>query len=268
MRAKKILNLDLLTHIKDNLYSNLSSRKFDDHWDNNEVVISPLKLDTSAYFLDPIINKLKSGPFKILDIGCGDGVHLNYFSKHIDINNHTIVAIDISLNVLKRIAQVYESITFLHADANDLPIREATFDIVYSYGVLAYTNSLQKGIEEAVRVLKSGGFIGLYVLTQENGLLKRLFSFTRNVTKSLPLFFQHRIADCIVPFLSILPTSSNLSLKNATWRQCREIVLVNIAPQKLVIPTREELLKLCKNLDLEIIDILSENPTIIWLSKK
>ncbi len=47
--------------------------------------------------------------------------------------------------------------SLLRADAENLPLRENAFDVVFSYGVLHHTPDTRKAFQEAHRVLKSGG---------------------------------------------------------------------------------------------------------------
>jgi SAM-dependent methyltransferase len=46
---------------------------------------------------------------------------------------------------------------FVNSDAENLPFRDATFDVVYSHGVLHHTPDTPRAIREAHRVLKPGG---------------------------------------------------------------------------------------------------------------
>jgi ubiquinone/menaquinone biosynthesis C-methylase UbiE len=46
------------------------------------------------------------------------------------------------------------------ADMEFLPFKDHTFDIVYGFGILHHLNDIQKGVSEATRILKSGGYIG------------------------------------------------------------------------------------------------------------
>jgi len=51
----------------------------------------------------------------------------------------------------------------LIADAENLPFADASFDLVYSWGVLHHTPNTARAIGEAVRVLRAGGRIRLTV---------------------------------------------------------------------------------------------------------
>ncbi len=46
------------------------------------------------------------------------------------------------------------------ADMESLPFRNQTFDIVYGFGILHHLSDIKKGLSEATRVLKKGGYIG------------------------------------------------------------------------------------------------------------
>jgi SAM-dependent methyltransferase len=46
------------------------------------------------------------------------------------------------------------------ADMEFLPFKDRTFDTVYGFGILHHLGNIMKGVSEATRVLKEGGYIG------------------------------------------------------------------------------------------------------------
>jgi ubiquinone/menaquinone biosynthesis C-methylase UbiE len=85
-----------------------------------------------------------------LNCGCGEGSQKNIFGPSIGM--------DISFeNVRSLITSGGQGVV---ADMEFLPFKDNTFDIVYGFGILHHLNDIKRGILEAVRVLKSGGYIG------------------------------------------------------------------------------------------------------------
>jgi ubiquinone/menaquinone biosynthesis C-methylase UbiE len=78
--------------------------------------------------------------------------------------------------IQKRFALYGLSGDFRVADAEKLPFADATFDAVYSFGVLHHTPDTAGSIEEVRRVLKPGGkaYIMLYNTRSLNWLAHRL----------------------------------------------------------------------------------------------
>jgi SAM-dependent methyltransferase len=101
------------------------------------------------------INRLKSlFPVKeanlSLNCGCGKGGQKNLLGPSIGI--------DISFeNVRSLIKAGGQGVV---ADVEFIPFRDRTFDIVYGFGILHHLSDIKKGVLEATRVLKKGGYIG------------------------------------------------------------------------------------------------------------
>ena len=72
------------------------------------------------------------------------------------------------------------------------------------------------------------------------------------------------IANFIVPLLMILPTRSKVSLFNATWKQCYEVVMVNINPEKFISFERTEARQWYAENDIKIIAEDEDNPITVW----
>jgi ubiquinone/menaquinone biosynthesis C-methylase UbiE len=96
----------------------------------------------------------------VLEIGPGAGGHSALFARHgakvvaIDI---TQVRADATAAKFKLLGVDAEGCRAMQGDAENLPFPDASVDIVYSNGVLHHTDSTEKAMEEAFRVLKPGG---------------------------------------------------------------------------------------------------------------
>lgn len=217
---------------------------FDQHWDKNySKEIPPTKKVEARQFLRPLFDYEKShSRVFVLDAGCGDGVHLEVIAKSgIVPEGSLLVGLDISMSVLRIIRQRQQGKwAFVQGDVGKMPFRDGRFDIVFSFGVLAYADSPFLSFSELCRVTRTGGCIGIWVYPKTSGVGGALFSLVRRACQATGPIGCRLIGDCIVPFLGFLPTRSKISLANASWRQCREVVLVNIVPNQLYFPDLSE----------------------------
>lgn len=101
---------------------------------------------------------------RILDIGCGVGITPCYLVKKYGCK---VVGIDILGSMIDRSYErarrqgVEKSIEFRVADIQDLPFGDAEFDVVMGESILAFVQDKQKGVNEAVRVLRTSGYFGI-----------------------------------------------------------------------------------------------------------
>ncbi|MDC1098484.1 methyltransferase domain-containing protein [Candidatus Pelagibacter ubique] len=248
-------NQSHIYYIYDNIFSFFHKKSFDKHWsENSNSDLPKSKLNVAKNFLTPLIKKHSPKKKKtILDVGCGDGVHAtvlaNKKNSHLKIN---YIGLDISKVALGLTAKRMNKGWYLHASATSLPLNKESIDILISYGVIAYTQNPKKTLREFYRVLKKGGKLGIWVYLQPKGFKGVIFNFIRKITLFCGDWVSYRIADCIVPFLFILPVDSKINLMNASWRQCREIVLVNIQPKDLIFPSENQLIDWIKKANFKI----------------
>ncbi len=239
---------------------------FEHHW--TQFKASPLadsKLAEARRFLAPVLKDADGTvhPLRLLDAGCGDGVHVAALAE--SEREFSLAAVDISFEALQAArGQGRSGWRFLHADIASLPFNAESFDAVFSYGVIAYTPDPSRSIRELVRVTRPGGLVGIWVYPARSDFLGRCFGLTRSVVTRLPPFLQRRVADLFVPILGLMPTASGLSLGNGTWRQCREVILVNLAPPELRFFTENELKREMEIAGLEICQRDAEAPITLW----
>ena len=211
---------------------------FSGHWRGNiDEGLPREKLAEAARFLSPITLTFKRGGLRVLDVGCGNGVHyevLKQFAK----NSYT--GVDIDQHIIGEMQTLHSKRDFSVASAEDLLFSKETFDVVFAYGVIGYCDDPKKAFSEMVRVCKKDGYVGVWLYPRREDIAGLVFTSVRTVFKLLPFALQRLVANLVVPVLGMLPTSSGLSLSNATWRQCHEVVMVNLAPPQLVFYTNSE----------------------------
>lgn len=89
----------------------------------------------------------------VLEIGCGTGLIL----RHVHKVANFAVGIDISEGMLG-LAQK-RGLNAVRASATALPFEDERFDVVYSFKVLSHVPDLDRALQEAERVTKTGGHL-------------------------------------------------------------------------------------------------------------
>jgi glycosyltransferase involved in cell wall biosynthesis/ubiquinone/menaquinone biosynthesis C-methylase UbiE len=94
---------------------------------------------------------------EVLEIGGGLGTDLSQFARH----GACVTDLDLSAGHLALAQQNFAlrglQGRFVHQDAEELPFPDASFDLVYSNGVLHHTPNTRRVVGEIYRVLKPGG---------------------------------------------------------------------------------------------------------------
>lgn len=123
----------------------------------------------------------------VLDAGCGMGRHARQIAPHA----RAVVAVDFSAAIEQaaRNTAPQANVTCMQADLTRLPLRDETFDYVYSLGVLHHIADTEGTLAGLVRKVKPGGRIRIYLYWKREGfvgLLLSLATAARLVTTRLP----------------------------------------------------------------------------------
>ena len=244
----------------------VNAKYFGEHWNERKnLQYAKTKLTKASEFIQPIGQITEDT--SILDAGCGDGIHASVLNKLYG-ESLSYWGIDISLAALLTAKERNDIGAFVNSDIEFLPFESEAFDITISYGVLAYTRSPKCSFDELCRVTKTGGLVGVWFYPKPVGLSWQLLKVVRYIVGVMPELVVNFLANFIVPFLVVLPTSSKVNLFNATWAQCKEIVLVNIAPKNLWYPEKSEILGFFKESNFDIVDLNDAHNITIWGIKK
>ena len=137
-------------------------------------------------FLKGIVHKLMEFPFrnsrveKILEVGAGRGIHLNYVNGEFDKYFMTDIVIDKDL----KFKDSPEKLFIMEQDAQNLNFENDIFDRVIATCLIAHLDDPISALGEWRRVTKDKGDITIYIPC-EPGLLLRLFRFVFIFPKSL-----------------------------------------------------------------------------------
>jgi len=113
-----------------------------------------------AEAIDPLLEEvnLNAGE-RVLDVGTGPGL---VAARAVE-RGASVVGVDISDAMLDEARQLLPGIDFHQGSAENLPFEDEQFDVVVGNFVLHHLNEPGKALEEAYRVLRVGGRIGLTV---------------------------------------------------------------------------------------------------------
>ena len=119
--------------------------------------------------------------FKMLDVGCGHGVHSLYLKK----KGFKIYGIDTSLtalNLAKKRLGVKKNGILKKCSFEKIDFPDEYFDGIISIGVLYYGSysQLKNGVEEIYRLLKPNSLARIYLKTKRDHLFKNVQDLKKN----------------------------------------------------------------------------------------
>jgi SAM-dependent methyltransferase len=113
----------------------------------------------------------------VLEVGCGMGC----MAMNWALNGAAITAVDLNPVAIAQTRQrfaVHQLAGTIHeADAEALPFPDASFDFVYSWGVLHHTPLTADALREIHRVLKPGGGLGVMLYHRKSLLYRYTVAF-------------------------------------------------------------------------------------------
>jgi len=131
-----------------------------------------------------ILSKYLSKGSTVLDLGCGNGLHLMSVADKI---SHGI-GVDFSQRFIDhansiKFSKKLENLNFITSSFDDICIESSSVDLIYSFSALYYVlENIEKVFEELVRVLKIGG-IAILDLGNANSLNKIVSDNTPGIAK-------------------------------------------------------------------------------------
>lgn len=91
----------------------------------------------------------------MLDLGCGTGYFLNLLSERYPSSH--VMGLDLSEGMLQQVKQQHQKNKLILGDAEQLPIREHSVDVVFSNLTLQWCHDFSRVLVEVYRILKPQG---------------------------------------------------------------------------------------------------------------
>src|SRR5439155_5440122 len=99
----------------------------------------------------------------VLEVGCGSGIAAQMLAEA----GAKLTAVDLTPWAVETTRSRLEAFgldaTVQEADGELLPFAEASFDLVFSWGVIHHSSNMDRALSELVRVCRSGGRLVLMV---------------------------------------------------------------------------------------------------------
>jgi ubiquinone/menaquinone biosynthesis C-methylase UbiE len=153
-----------------------------------------------------------------LDVGCG----LGRLSEICLGKANYVFGLDMSAAVTEaaRLIRCHRFIP-VQASADQMPLKDQSFDFVYCWGVLHHTQNPQKTLSELWRVLKPGGTLAIWVYARNSWYLKRslLAKYFSNFTESEML----SVADTLTTLSHTVQLTSKTYLQMLTSDLCYSV---------------------------------------------
>lgn len=147
---------------------------------------------------------------RVLDFGCGPGSFVAIASKYCD----EIIGVDISTRFTSLCEKTIQKLNLKNAKAlqifqGNLPFQNHSFDVVIMVDVLHHLDNISKDLEEALRVLKSGGQVLIFEPNKLNPLIAVMHALDRNEWGLLKLGTPRIYKKILTPYLEINEISFN-----------------------------------------------------------
>jgi len=150
--------------------------------DRRKYLFQKYKHQVESNFLKKAIKSLKKNNIKILDVGCGTGRMLpEIFSVKKNIKYYGIDTSKEMIRYLKRKARkldVEKNVEIKIGDAENIPFKDKSFDIVFSYHLLWHLpkKEQEKIIKEMLRICKNKGII-IFDMLNKNFVWEKMKKF-------------------------------------------------------------------------------------------
>lgn len=173
----------------------------------------------------------------VLDAGAGHGRYLAAFAE---LGAAAVVGLDIGRGLELGRASDPPQVLRVRGDVRHPPLVPASFDLVFSDGVVHHTPDPEGAVRALAKLVAPGGYLYLWVYPRGGWPWETTHRLARAVTSRLPSPVLAALCHGLVPLLGLVPTYSQTRLGRASWSQCAQVVWDWLSPPYQSHHTREE----------------------------
>ena len=234
---------------------------FDYYWEKFGGKFSSKRIEFAKEILD---QEIEIKPSKVVDLGCGDGLYLNLISDY--FNPELLVGLDISKNALIKANKNCPNAILFQSNSENLFFKKNFFDLVLSIGVLNYLDKPLESVIDMLSIVKPGGNLVIWIYPGNLYTSSKKLKFLRKILQLVPKPATKLIYAVIVLMLPLLPTSTGISLRNSSWKECMESVVVSILPKQDYLSIISIVTKI-ETQDIFKVDFFDIQKGLLWIKK-
>ncbi len=193
-------------------------------WGHSERIYGFTDEEAKEWFLtDLTARDIDASYFKgktVLEVGCGHGRFVKILNDLCD----EYVAIDLgpSVELAREITRDRPKVHIIQANAMFPPLKEESFDYVWSHGVLHHTPSTKEAFQAVSKLpKKQTGRLYIWVYHKGGVVWEYGNQFVRSITSRLPAGLLRLISYSTVPLLYLIPAyNRRVNLSNMSWSEC------------------------------------------------
>jgi SAM-dependent methyltransferase len=232
-------------------------------WGKSDRIYGFTDDENKEWFLRDLTSKdIDASYFKgktILEVGCGHGRFVKILSGL--CSEYFALDLGPSVDLAYEITRDRPNVHIMQANAMTPPLKEESFDYVWSHGVLHHTPSTKQAFD-AVNKLpkKQTGRFYIWVYHKGGFIWEYGNRFGRSITTRLPASILKFISYALVPLLYLIPAyNKDVNLSNMSWTECALSVHDWLAPKYQWHHSAEEVMSWFKEKEYTDIEQTSAN---------
>jgi ubiquinone/menaquinone biosynthesis C-methylase UbiE len=200
----------------------------------------------------------------VLDAGCGTG----RLTRSIARCAKEVVGMDFSGGI-EEASHRNRALTNVHIVQGDImhpPFKEASFDYVYSKGVLHYVPDVWTSLRSLASLVGRGGYLSVTINPERSFGFEFFNKELRRITVKLPLAAVYWLSHSLVPFLDLAWFWSGLERRPIEWKERAHMIFNWLSSEHLNTSSDREMTRWFTDLGFDGLE-LSEIPVGVRGSK-